>query len=261
MLGTHVRKGSSARRGRHRGAVGAKLVAAAVLLALPSAAQDRDEEEEEGDAPAGDVQKAEVQGVVVRPVVPDKPSGQPVTVILGETARSRRELVVALPVGAGSKASGLEARAGTREIESSLTGGEERYDAWVRGSLREESVRAPGGIVVLAQVASGLEISCPREVQAGEAITLEVSSVGEVDDTWKAWLVYPCAADHPGDGPLRDGSRYEEQSLTAGDRRVGEKRKHTATFTTFPADRGKLLGVYVERQDGGEKQSLWVNVK
>jgi hypothetical protein len=229
------------------------LVAAA-LWGLPSAALSME------DGPAEGAGKVRIEGVVVRPIDPQKPAGEPVTVILGETERSRRELVVALPVGAGSRASDLAAQAGTREVERSLTGQAERYDEWVREGLRQESTRTPGGIVVLEQALSGIEVSCPREAAAGEAITIEVTGVGDAVDTWDAWLVYPAAGDNPGDGPTPDGSRYDQQSLKAG-AKAGGAKKLTATFNTYPADRGRLLGVCVARSESEEKRVIWVQVR
>ncbi len=228
-------------------------LAAAVLWGLPSAARGMEDEPAEG------VQKARVEGVVVVPTDPRKAAGKPVTVILGETEKSRREFKVAFPVGEGADASSLEARTGTREIRETATSRDERYETWVSEGRREESAGPSSGIVVLAQVVSGLEISCPREVSAGEKITLEVTGVGQVDDTWDTWLVYPVAAGNPGDGPTPDGSRYEQQTLKVGAKLGGAKL--SAIFTTYKADKGKLLGVCVAREKSADKRVLWVRVK
>ena len=249
MLVPSDRKGSWGRPGR---AVSAALFAALVCC-LPSAARALE------DAPAEGVGKVRLEGIVVRPVNPDRAAGKRVTVVLGETAKKRRELVVALPVRAGSEASDLVARGGTREIRRSLTGQSERYDEWVRTGLVEGSTRAPGGIVVLEQAVCGVEVSCPREVPAGQAITIEVVGTGKAVDVWDAWLVYPAAASCPGEGPTPDGSRYEQQTLKGG-AKSGAK-KLTASFNTYPADRGKLLGVCIARSQSEEKGVLWVQVK
>jgi len=250
MLVPSNRKGSWGRPCR---AVRATLVAAA-LCCLPSAARALEDAAAEG---AG---KIRIEGVVVRPVSPDRTAGKPVTVVLGETAKSRRELVVALPVRAGSEASDLVARGGTREIQRSLTGQAERYDEWVRAGLVEESARAPGGIVVLEQAVCGVEVSCPREVPAGQTITIEIVGTGEAVDVWDAWLVYPAVNVCPGKGPTPDGSRYEQQTLKVG-AKAGGAKKLTASFNTFPADRGKLLGVCIARSQSEDKGVLWVQIR
>ena len=138
MQAASVRKGF---RGRP-GWAASRALAAAILWSLPSAAQDI------GDKPAGDAGKVKIEGVVVRPTDPLKTSPKLVTVVLGETRGKRRQLMVALSVGAGSKASGLSARGGTHEVERSLTSQTERYDEWVRAGREEESVRTFGGIEI-----------------------------------------------------------------------------------------------------------------
>jgi hypothetical protein len=250
MLVPSNRKDSRGRPGRK---VSVALLAA-LACGLPSAARAQE------DAPAEGVGKVRIEGVVVRPVNPDRTAGKPVTVILGETAKNRREFTVALPVRAGSEASDIMARSGTLEVQQSLTSQSERYNEWVRAGLVEKSTRTPSGIVVLEQAVCGLEVSCPREVPAGQAITIEVVGTGEAVDLWNAWLVYPAVGDCPGEGPTPDGSRYEQQSLKGGAKSGGAK-KLTVSFNTFPADRGKLLGVCVARSQSEDKGILWVQVK
>ncbi len=250
MSRASARKGSWGRRGR----AAWLILAAAVVGGLPSAARGMEDED------AGDAGKVKIQGVVVRPNDPLNPSRRPVTVILGETKKGRRKLVTALPVDAGSKASELTARGGTHEVHMSLTSQTERYDEWIFAERMKEFVTTSGGTIVLDQALSALEISCPREVTAGAAINVELTGVGDAIDTWDTWLVYPAAGDNPGDGPTPDGSRYEQQTLETG-AEAGGKSRLTATFKTYPADTGKLLGVCITRSESDEKAVIWVRVK
>jgi len=230
------------------------LALAAALSAFPPVAQAMEDE------PAAGTGKVRIEGAVVRPVDPKESAGNPVVVILGETDRSRRRLVTALPLGAGPKAYGLAARAGIREVEKSLTSQTERYDEWVDREDWEEALIGSGGVIVLEQALSGIEVSCPSEVSAGGKITVEVKGVGTAVDTWEAWLVYPLAGDRPGEGPTPDGSRYEQQDLKTG-AEASMGKKLTAAFRTYPADKGKLLGVCIKRSKCEENRVFWVKVR
>jgi len=247
MNGGHM-SAASARKGSWL------ALAVAAIWGLPPAAQGME------DKPAEDTGKVRIEGVVVRPVGPEESAGKPVVVILGETKRSRRKLVTALPMGAGYKASALAARGGVREVEKSITSQGERYNEWVKAEDWEDVVIGSGGVLVLEQALSGIEVSCPREVSAGGKIIVEVVGVGSADDTWECWLVYPLAGDNPGEGPTPDGSRYEQQGLKTG-AKAGGAKKLTAAFGTFPADKGKLLGVCIKRAESDEKRVFWVQIR
>ena len=97
-------------------------------------------------------------------------------------------------------------------------------------------------------------------MSAGGEITIEVTGVGDADDTWNTWLVYPAAGDGPGTGLSSDGSRYEQQTLKTG-AKAGGAEKLSATFITFPGDRGKLLGVCIARNECEDKRVLWVQIR
>jgi hypothetical protein len=229
-------------------------LAAAVLLGLPSTARGA------GDEPAGDARKVKIEGVVVRPTHPQRTPRKLVTVILGETEKGRRVLVTALSIDAGAKASRLSAQSGTKEVQSSLINRGEIYDEWVRTQLKKISADESGGSIVLDQALSSIEVFCPHEVSGGEAIVIEVTGVGDVNDSWDTWLVYPSAGDKPGEVLSPDGSRYEQQTLEAG-AKTGGGKKLTASFNTFPADKGKLLGVCIARRESMEKRVLWVRIR
>jgi len=255
MNGGHMSTASARKGSLHRpGLVSLLALAAAAVWGLPPAARGMEDE------PAADTGKVRIEGAVTRPVGPQESAGKPVVVILGETRKSRRTLVTALPMGAGYKASTLAARGGVREVEKSITSQFERYDEWVKAEDWEEVVLGSGGVLVLEQAMSGIEVSCPRDVSAGGKIIVEVEGVGTADDTWDAWLVYPLAGDNPGEGPTPDGSRYEQQVLKTG-AKAGGAKKLTAAFKTYPADKGKLLGVCVKRAKSDEKRVFWVQVR
>ena len=151
MIGGHM-SAVSARKGSldRPGLVSWLALAAAALWGLPPAAQGMEDEQ------AADPGKVRIEGAVLRPVGSEESAGKPVVVILGETDKSRRELVTALPMGAGYKASALAARGGVREVEKSIISQAERYDEWVDREDWEEVAIGSGGVLVLEQALSGI---------------------------------------------------------------------------------------------------------
>ncbi len=230
-------------------------VAAGVLAAVPAACQEGGEGLPDGDV----VANVTVEGVVLQPPRPDKPDARLVSVILGETKRGGRKLIIALPVKGGARQAAEAAEAGTDEAKSTYVMEEERVQEWARRELVETSRLSQVGMIELSELSSRIELTCPRQVNAGEVVVLRVKSVGNFDDVWKASLVYPTSDDRL---IFPDGGRYETQSLSVGDKVGGKERVVTARFTTYPADRDRTLGVRIERSARAEDGvTLWVKVR
>jgi hypothetical protein len=218
---------------------------AAVFPARPSAAGSGGEE------PA-----ASLSSALLRPADPRRSDATPRAVILGETERDRRRFVIALPVGAGAKAAPSAAREGIRRAHASYVARKERVHEWASRELLETEDVSEVGAIALTQLSSALEVSCPRRVPAGQPIVVTLKSVGTADAEWHVSLVYPTCGDRL---RLPDGGRYETETLQVGDRVGGEERVHTVRFRTYPADRGRMLGVRIERSARAEDgATLWL---
>jgi hypothetical protein len=231
----------------------AASLAVAVLWVLPTAAAEEDDKVKKEDLPA-DAAKAKVEGVVLKSHRPEKEEKgkdvTPVSVVLGEKKTGRRKTVVAPSVGAAARGVREATIAGRRQVYTTFELREPRYTGWAESELISEPGSLPTGTVLLTELATSIELACPREVKAGEPIVLHVKSVGNLDIDWDVSLEYP------------DGGAYEKASLTAGDKVGGDKRVQKVSFTTWPADRGALLGVRVKRPERSEDGAIfWVTVR
>lgn len=227
-------------------------LAVAVLWALPAVAEEADKVKKE-DLPA-DAAKAKVEGVVLKSHRPEKEEEgkdvTPVSVVLGDTKGGRRKTVVAPSVGAAVRGVREATIAGRRQVYTTFELREPRYTGWAESELLSTPGSLPTGTVLLTELATSLELACPREVKAGEPIVLHAKSVGNLDIDWDVSLVYP------------DGGAYEKTRLTAGDKVGGDERVQKVSFTTWSADRGALLGVRVKRPERSEESAIfWVTVR
>jgi len=227
-------------------------LAVAVLWGLPAVAAEGDAVKKD-ELPA-DAAKAKVEGFVLKPHRPEKEEQTkdvtPVSVILGDTKGGRRKTVIAPSVGAAARGVREATIAGRRQVETTFELREQRYSGWAESELISEPDALPTGTIVLTELETSLELACPREVTAGEPIVLHVKSVGNLDIDWDISLMY------------RDGGAYEKTSLSAGDKVGGQKRVQKVSFTTWPADRGTLLGVRVQRPERSEDSAIfWVTVR
>lgn len=227
---------------------GCALVAAVLAWSYGACAEEPAEAKEpEGAA------RTSVVNVAISPEPARPGEGNVVSIVLAPISETRRRWVPVAPsVWTGTKRAFVEAAKASREIASSYGASEDVYKSWALGELRLLPQAVRGGVLEVSELASSLEISCPREVRAGEDITLHVKSTGEMDTTWVVSLIYP------------DGSRYEVQELSAGKKLPGGEKGRTNViqFKTFPADAGGLLGVRVERQEYSEDGwTFWVEVR
>ncbi|MHC4504763.1 MAG: hypothetical protein ACYTFI_15770 [Planctomycetota bacterium] len=230
----------------------AASLALAVLWILPAVAEEGDGAKKD-DLPA-DAAKAKVEGVVLKPHRPEKEEltkgVTPVPVILGDTKGGGRKTVIAPSVGAAARGVREATIAGRQQVDTTFELREQRYTGWAESELLSEPDALPTGTVVLTELETSLELACPREVKAGEPIVLQVKSTGNLDIDWDVSVMY------------RDGSPYEKTRLSAGDKVGGEKRVQKVSFTTWPADRGTLLGVRVKRPERSEDSAIfWVTVR
>ncbi len=230
----------------------AASLAVAVLWVLPAVAEEGDKVKK--DVLPADAAKAKLKGLVLKSHRPetekDSKHVTPVSVVLGDTKGGRRKTVIAPSVGAAARGVREATIAGRRQVDTTFELREQRYTGWAESELLSEPDALPTGTVTLTELETSLELACPREVKAGEPIVLHVKSVGNLDIDWDVSVMY------------RDGGPYEKTRLSAGDKIGGQKRVQQVSFTTWPADRGTLLGVRVKRPERSEDSAIfWVTVR
>ena len=167
--------------------------------------------------------------------------------------------------GESVKAASTEAAEAKSEIRSTVGGEEERYAEWLRLSA-EERGKTLLATLKLTEFESRLEVACEKFTPAGESMKLYVLSTGGADARWNVCLLHPESSEAKWDAcaPYDTGGlRYDCRELIAGKRVLGGKpRIDVIEFDTYPADRGKLLGVLVEYAAyTAHSHTFWVKVR
>jgi hypothetical protein len=157
-----------------------------------------------------------------------------------------------------------EAAQAIKEIRPFYGGRDDLYREWI---LTKDKRTAKPCSIKMAAATSRVSLRCPREVQGGRPITVEVDHVGNRQITWHAYIIYPCPVDGYADEATNrslvrpDSGRYELMTFAAGAKIRGAKKK-TLYFSTYPADKGKYLGVRVENPKRSEDgHTFWVRIK
>lgn len=218
---------------------------------------------EPGDVEAGDLEvgvggkRILLLGAEIRQV-PDKKDGRIV--------KRERELHIGKSFSEGVKSAaartGTRPTAGAREAKRSKL--PRRRVGWDIGG--RETVTTPLATLRLTQLESKLDLACQKTVTAGEPIKLYLKSTGGADLKWRVCLVHPGRSGIRWDieAPYTGAIRYGCREIMAGKEILGGKiaKIKVLLFETYPADRGKLLGILIEKPDYTEFQhTFWVKVE
>jgi hypothetical protein len=238
------------------------LVPAVIVAVLAGpTARGQDDEEPQGDS------KSETISIGVSSTAPGR--GDPIrdVIIVQPDKTGRRRVPFAVRTGTSERLAMDDAARAMEEIAPMLGAQEEQYIDWVHGTIDTDAERVKPGAVRLKALQSKLEITCPKEVDAGNPIAIRVRGTGNVNIIWHAGLIYPCDTDACGDelynrpAFLPDNGQYEIQDIESGKAVEGADAK-VASFNTYGADRGTYLGVRVENplhpEDG---LTFWVSVR
>ncbi len=183
-----------------------------------------------------------------------------------EGGERARPLHIGKSIAESLKAAGREADVVKAEIMSAAGSEDILYAEWLRGVSGIQMRTTPLATLRVTQLESKLELACEKTVVAGEPIKLYVKSVGGADLTWRVFLVYPDSTASKWDleRAYTGAIRYHAQDISAGKKILGgvKGKIRTITFDTYPADRGKLLGILVVKPDYAEFQhTFWVKVQ
>lgn len=245
---------------------------ALVTLCIPARAQERQEEEAASEFPEG-VARAEVAGVEVEPAGAEAGIEGKRILLLGAEMKQepkkkerRRELHIGTSFDEGVARAGSEAAAAKKEIISTAGSEDWLYAEWVRGISGVDVTTTPLAALRLTQFESKLELACEKTVTAGEPIRLYVRSAGGADSNWRVCLVRPdsTAARWDIERPYAGAVKLETRDITAGGEVLGggKGKVRVISFDTYPAERGKLLGILVEKPDYTEFQhTFWVRLE
>jgi hypothetical protein len=184
----------------------------------------------------------------------------------GRIVKRERALHIGQSFSEGVKAAAARdaaAKAGTR---STAGGRAARYSERPRGVAGPETETTPLATLRLTQLESKLDLACAKTVIAGEPIKLYLKSIGGADSKWRICLVHPgrSAIRWDIEAPYTGAVRYGCREIVAGKESLGGKKGKIKVllFDTYPAERGKLLGILVEKPDYTEFQhTFWVKVK
>ena len=249
---------------------------ALTMVCVPARAQE-EQDELASDFPEG-APKATVAGVTVEPGDVEAGVRGEQILILGAEIRQEvdkrdglivkrsRELHIGQSFSEGVKAAGARAAAAKAGTRSTAGGKGARYSDRPRGVAGPETETTPLATLRLTQFESKLDLACEKTVFGGEPIKLYVKSTGGADSKWRVCLVLVgrSAIRWDIEAPYTGAVRYGVREITAGKERLGGKKAKIKVllFNTFPADRGKLLGILVEKPDYTECQhTFWVKVK
>ena len=253
-------------------AIALAVVAGLTPICGPAGAQEEEGKEEAASEFPEGTSKAEVAGVEVEPAGAGVGREGERILLLGAEMKQelkkkerRRELHIGTSFSEGVARAGSEAAA-AKEVMSTVGSEEWLYAEWVRGMSGVDVKTTPLAALRLTQFESKLELACQKTVTAGEPIRLYMRSAGGADSNWRVCLVRPDSTASRWDieRPYVGAVKLETRDITAG-RKVlgGQKGKvRVISFDTYPAERGKLRGILVEKPDYTEFQhTFWVRLE